>query len=79
MQPLALGAIKLGFVFFYRRIFNVPSGCLNIIGPTSMASIALILLWTFGFSLAGLLECPGHVDADWGPSDVRLRLPIRWS
>lgn len=72
MQPLALGCIKLSFIFFYRRIFNVgkQKSVFNIV---SIASIVLIIIWMFGFFLAVLLICPGHVDDYWGPSSVRAQ------
>ncbi|KAG9235552.1 hypothetical protein BJ875DRAFT_421775 [Amylocarpus encephaloides] len=67
-QPLALGCIKLSFIFFYRRIFNVgpTKSVFNIV---SLASIALIIVWMFGFFLAVMLFCPGHVEAYWGPTE----------
>lgn len=72
MQPLALGCIKLSFIFFYRRIFNVglTTSVFNIV---SFASIALITIWMMGFFLAVMLICPGHVDQYWGPSSARAK------
>ncbi|KAL9610216.1 MAG: hypothetical protein Q9167_005065 [Letrouitia subvulpina] len=72
MQPLALGCIKLSFILFYRRIFNV--GTKNtVFNIVSLASLFLMALWMLGFFLAVLLICPGHVDAYWALPAVRAK------
>ncbi|KAF4630771.1 hypothetical protein G7Y89_g7365 [Cudoniella acicularis] len=70
MQPLALGCIKLSFIFFYRRIFNVGkhASSFNIL---SYAALGLMVVWMLGLFLAVVLICPGHPDAYWGPSAGR--------
>ena len=62
MQPLALGCIKLSFIFFYRRIFNVGTNS-AISNALSLASLVLIGVWMLGFFLGVLLICPGRIDA----------------
>ena len=72
MQPLALGCIKLSFIFFYRRIFNVgtKTAVFNIV---SLASLVLMAIWMLGFFLAVLLICPGHISAYWSSTAVRIK------
>ncbi|KAI4215366.1 MAG: hypothetical protein LQ351_002266 [Letrouitia transgressa] len=72
MQPLALGCIKLSFIFFYRRIFNVGinTAVFNIV---SLASLFLMAVWMLGFFLAVMLICPGHIDAYWALPTVRAK------
>jgi hypothetical protein len=64
MQTLALGSLKLSFIFLYRRLFNVggPRSTFNI---ASTASIAVIGVWTLTFFLGIMLFCPGHVSSFW--------------
>ena len=72
MQPLALGCIKLSFIFLYRRIFNVGTrnAVFNIV---SLVSLVLMGVWMLGFFLAVLLICPGHVNAYWASPMVRAK------
>ncbi|CAG8961550.1 hypothetical protein HYFRA_00013969 [Hymenoscyphus fraxineus] len=72
MQPLALGCIKLSFIFFYRRIFNVGPNK-SVFNIVSIAAIVLMIIWMFGIFLAVMLICPGHVSAFWGPASVRQK------
>lgn len=72
MQALALGCIKLSFVFFYRRIFNIR-GHGTLFNIISMSFIALISVWMVGFFFAMLFICPGHPAAYWASTKADAR------
>ena len=71
-QALALGFIKLSFVFFYRRIFNAR-GRTTLFNIVSLLFLVLITIWMVAFFLGILLICPGHLKAYWGPSTERSK------
>lgn len=75
MQALALGCIKLSFVFFYRRIFNVRGhqGHGTLFNIISMSFIVLISVWMVGFFFAMLFTCPGHPAAYWASMKANPR------
>ncbi|KAI9660343.1 MAG: hypothetical protein M1821_009693 [Bathelium mastoideum] len=64
MQTLALGCIKLSFLFFYRRIFN-HKGRGNSINIVTLVTIVIVTIWSVGFFLGFMLTCPGHIPAYW--------------
>ncbi|KAL8993186.1 MAG: hypothetical protein Q9169_006530 [Polycauliona sp. 2 TL-2023] len=70
MQPLALGCIKMSFIFFYRRIFSVGTNT-KIFNFASIASLVIMAVWMLGFFLAVMLICPGHVGKYWTPPSIR--------
>ena len=64
MQVAALGAVKLSFVFFFRRIFIVHVSRKFAIASTAMISI--IIIWTVAFFF-GFVWCGTRFSAWWGP------------
>ncbi|KAL3426737.1 hypothetical protein PVAG01_00246 [Phlyctema vagabunda] len=60
MQPLALGFIKLSFLFFYRRIFEGRT--YRII---SWALIYIVIGWTIAFFFGFLFDCQLDFAANW--------------
>ena len=64
MQVLALGCIKLSFLFFYRRVFVNRSS--SWFSKATMAMIVIIVIWTVSFFFALLLACKGNWSAWWG-------------
>lgn len=64
MLPLALGAVKASFLFFYKRIFGVNKNG----GVTVLLNImiAIVAAWTTAFFLATLFECRLNFWASWG-------------
>jgi hypothetical protein len=62
IEKTAFGAVKLSFLFFYRRIFGVwPSFRLanNIL-------IWVVIAWTIAFTLSDILICGAHPELVWG-------------
>ena len=66
MQVIQLGAIKLSFVFFFRRIFVVGKSSNFALLTASM--IGIISIWIIAFFLAFLFACGRHLSAWWSPS-----------
>ena len=66
MQVIQLGAIKLSFVFFFRRIFVVHKSSNFAILTASM--IGIISIWIIAFFLTFLFACGHHLSAWWSPS-----------
>lgn len=64
MQVLALGCVKLSFVFFYRRMFVHPFS--SWFDKATMAMIAIIIIWMTAFFFALLFACKGNWSAWWG-------------
>jgi hypothetical protein len=63
MQVISLGTIKLSFLFFFRRIFNVSMN--KIFSIVTITMIVLVSIWTLGFFLTFLFACKGHFSAWW--------------
>ncbi|KAH7094515.1 hypothetical protein FB567DRAFT_556105 [Paraphoma chrysanthemicola] len=61
LQPLALGLIKLSFLFFYRRIF-VSTGFQR----TSLVFVTLTVCWMLAFFLGDIFDCRLNFAANWG-------------
>ena len=64
MQVLALGCVKLSFLFFYRRIFVNRSS--SWFGKITAALIVIVVMWTVSFFFALLFACKGNWSAWWG-------------
>ena len=62
---LALGCIKLSFLFFYRRIF-CKTNKRDFTNIFTMVMICIIILWTIGFFFAHLFACGTNFSAWWG-------------
>ncbi|KAL8688492.1 MAG: hypothetical protein Q9218_005611 [Villophora microphyllina] len=61
---LALGSVKLSFIFFYRRLFVTArrtafDWAVNI-------AIGVIVLWSVSLFFGFLFACGTHVSAAWG-------------
>lgn len=74
-----LGLIKISVCLFYWHIFDRP-----IFRRLLMVWIAVILTWTSGFVLAGLLECGSHLLALFGTPQQYLEkcgsaIPSGWA
>nr|AUW30967.1 putative GNAT-family acetyltransferase [Cladonia uncialis subsp. uncialis] len=63
MQVLQLGAIKLSFVFFFRRIFVVNKS--SRFAHVTTAMIVVISLWIVAFFFGFLLACKDHTSIWW--------------
>lgn len=64
MQMLALGCVKLSFLFFYRRVFT--TGTSTWFSKVTKSMIIIVLLWTAAFFFALLFACKGNWSAWWG-------------
>ncbi|KAI4121453.1 MAG: hypothetical protein LQ338_006351 [Usnochroma carphineum] len=64
IQILALGCVKLSFLFFYRRIFT--TGISTWFNKATTGLIVIILVWTGAFFFALLFACKGTWSAWWG-------------
>lgn len=61
-----LGAIKTSVLFFYRRIFVVDKSSLRSAqNAMYFDMIALVGIWTVGFTFAFTFVCKGHFSAWW--------------
>ncbi|KAL8776896.1 MAG: hypothetical protein Q9194_002874 [Teloschistes cf. exilis] len=69
MQMLALGCVKLSFLFFYRRVFTI--GTSTCFSKITFGMIIIVLLWTAAFFFALLFACKGNWSA-WLSLDVDL-------
>lgn len=63
MQILAMGFIKLSFVFFFRRIF--VTGGSNVFRIISMAVISIIVAWMTAFFFWFLFSCGTNFSSRW--------------
>ncbi|KAL9604141.1 MAG: hypothetical protein Q9219_000729 [cf. Caloplaca sp. 3 TL-2023] len=63
-QLIALGCIKLSFLYFYRRIFCQVKP--SIFDRITQVMIGLTVAWTVGFCIASLLRCGKHFTAAFG-------------
>ncbi|CAF9908320.1 MAG: hypothetical protein ALECFALPRED_004379 [Alectoria fallacina] len=64
IQILALGCIKLGALFFYRRIFS--TGVSNTIFDTTLnLCIAITILWTMAMTVMNAIQCGSHISTLW--------------
>lgn len=64
MQVLALGCVKLSFLFFYRRVFCGRTS--TVFGKVAMGIIAIVVIWIISFFFALLFACKGNWSAWWG-------------
>ncbi|KAL8724599.1 MAG: hypothetical protein Q9166_007856 [cf. Caloplaca sp. 2 TL-2023] len=64
MQMLALGCVKLSFLFFYRRVFI--TGVSTWFSKATTGLIIIVLVWTVAFFFALLFACKGNWSAWWG-------------
>jgi hypothetical protein len=61
MHIVAMGCIKLSFVFFYRRIF-VTGKPRSRFGIISMGVLVIIILWTLAFIILFFTNCGTHLE-----------------
>ena len=61
IEPLALGAIKITFLLFYRRIFHVVDSFMR----ASLISIGITILWSLSFFVAQMTICGDHIEYLW--------------
>ena len=61
IEPVALGCIKLSFIYFYRSIFWVATKFIR----ASTISIWIVIAWTIAFFVAELAICGKHLDYLW--------------
>lgn len=64
MDALALGFVKLSFVFFYRRIFAVGNRSQSFNILTILVNIVTVV-WMMAFFFAYLFMCKTHFGAFW--------------
>ena len=67
MQTLALGSVKLSFIFFYRRIFITGVG--RVFRPLTTTIIVIIIAWAVALFFALLVSCRGDFAAWWTSVD----------
>ena len=63
MLVLALGFVKLSFMFFYRRIFRPSDG--KHFDRIMFSVVAIIVAWTISFFFAQMFACGIHFDYLW--------------
>ncbi|KAI9690069.1 MAG: hypothetical protein M1820_010047 [Bogoriella megaspora] len=69
IEKVAYGLVKLSILFFYRRIFKVPS-----FQRINLVVIILIALWSFTLTFVTLFECGVHPEVQWtSPKAVQNR------
>lgn len=61
MQPLAIGFIKLSFLFFYRRIFFVY----NSFQIVSLVLVAITAAWIIAFFFGFTFACGTNFATNW--------------
>ena len=64
MHGVGLGAVKLSFLFFYRRIFVIQKS--SIFAITTAAMIIVVSMWTVVFFFGHLFACGINFSAWWG-------------
>lgn len=64
MQICALACVKLGFIFFYRRIFCTGNGG-KVFSAIAIAMIVIIIAWAVSFGISPLFICNEHFAAMW--------------
>lgn len=64
IQILALGCIKLGALFFYRRILSTGGG-LDTFNTTLYICIAITILWTTAMTVMNAVQCGSHIATLW--------------
>ncbi|KAH7027836.1 uncharacterized protein B0I36DRAFT_364982 [Microdochium trichocladiopsis] len=62
IEKAAFGAVKLSFLFFYRRIFNVWPTFRRI----NHALMAIVFAWALAFMISDILICGTHPELIWG-------------
>ena len=65
IQILTLGCIKLGALFFYRRLFCSNGVGGKIFTPILKLFIAVIILWTIAMTVMNALQCGSHIIYLW--------------
>ena len=64
IQILTLGCIKLGALFFYRRIFS--TGYKSTAFDTALRiSMAIVILWIVAMMIMNGVQCGSHISALW--------------
>ena len=63
MQILAMGFIKLSFIFFFRRIF--VTGGTNVFRTISSIMIVLVIAWMLSFFFWFCFSCGIHFSSRW--------------
>lgn len=63
LLPLALGCVKLSFLFFYKRVFAISK--LSKTNILLIGMIVLIALWMVGFLFTSLFQCKLDFWALW--------------
>ena len=83
MQILAMGFIKLSFVFFFRRIFI--TGGSNVFHVISSAVILTITIWMLSFFFWFFFSCGTNFSSRWTtvrtlhtdcPTDIKSDLAL---
>ena len=70
MLVLALGSVKLSFMFFYRRIFRPSDG--KHFDRIMFSVVAIVVAWTISFFFAQMFACGIHFDYLWTTLPDRL-------
>lgn len=63
MLVLALGSVKLSFMFFYRRVFR--TGDSKAFDRVMFSVVAIIVAWTASFFFALMFECGTQFHYIW--------------
>lgn len=66
IQVVALGCLKLSFLFFYRRLFCSAGTQRGWFHWTTLISIVIIAAWTIAFFFSFLFSCGTNFAAQWG-------------
>lgn len=69
MLVLALGSIKLSFMFFYRRVFRI--GDSKAFDRVMFSMVAIIVFWTASFFFSFMFECGTHFNYIWAKFENR--------
>ena len=68
MLPLALGFMKLSFLFFYDRIFTVNRK--SAFSWLLTGTIMIVSVWTCTFFFGTVFQCGTKFGALWGEADA---------
>lgn len=69
MLVLALGSVKLSFMFFYRRVFRI--GDSKSFDRVMFSVVAIIIVWTASFFFSLMFECGTHFNYIWAKFENR--------
>jgi hypothetical protein len=61
---LAIGFIKLTFLFFYRRIF-MGRGYRTVFDYVNWTLIVVVIVWTIAYTFLDIFFCGTHFSAAW--------------